>query len=190
MRNALWHRRCSIGLHERMTQGCLAALWTLSAGGRTEPAPASCGDRQGRSRAPALRIILGEYRPPMRIDDTAQDLVHREIRILQAFIREEERHRRRLVREISAVHLWQNGQGHSALAQWISRMTVQRRESELQEVSRNLERLRKRLQRLSAKVGESLNRVVDPEGDDPIENPVADILARIPACRAIGGWDA
>ncbi len=76
----------------------------------------------------------------------------REIRLLYAFLRDEEERRRRVLREISALRLWEHAPGHSHLTRWIAGVAVGRRHAELEAVDRSIRELRAKLEELLGKM--------------------------------------
>jgi hypothetical protein len=74
--------------------------------------------------------------------------ITREIRMLCAFLRDEEQRRGCLLREVSAVRLWQYAPGHSRLTRWIGSVALERRQGELAALNRSITSLKAKIQEL------------------------------------------
>lgn len=84
----------------------------------------------------------------MSFSDDAPESVYREVRDMDALLREHEHHRRRLLREISAVQLWQRTHGTADVAYWVSKVTLQHRSRELETVEKKIARLKATMERI------------------------------------------
>lgn len=93
------------------------------------------------------------------VSDREQQVISREIRMLCAFLRDEEQRRGCLLREVSAVRLWQYAPGHSRLTRWIGTVALERRQGELAAVDRSIDTLK-------AKIRELVLRLPRPDEED------------------------
>lgn len=101
-------------------------------------------------------------------------LIHREVCLLNEFLRKEQQIQRQLACEISAIQLWQQQPGRSKLARWISEVTLERRRQQLQAVNDCLERVRWRLVELLISPPDEYQPLVRPQligdGKNPAES--------------------
>ncbi len=122
----------------------------------------------------------------MCFTDNAPETVYREMQELDALLREFEHRRRRLLREIAAVRLWQWARNSSEVAHWISKLTLQQRSKELASVERRIARLIEQMNVIISRFPGNASLVPDKRQYDVSTSTVSLVFLQKPFSRCGG----